>query len=162
MAKPKLHPITYYSATFTPTEWNYDIYKQELLAIMKALNHWRSHLGWTTVPFIILTDHTNLQYWKAPQNLTRRMAQWHADLQEYNYILQYIPGKANIPLDFLLQPPTADRGGTDNQGVVMLLADRIMMTKLVKVPPILEVRRGLMNLYHDHPLAGHPGRDKTL
>src|SRR5260221_10855099 len=100
MAKPKLHPITYYSATFTPTEWNYDIYKQELLAIMKALNHWRSHLGWTTVPFIILTDHTNLQYWKAPQNLTRRMAQWHADLQEYNYILQYIPGKANIPLDF--------------------------------------------------------------
>ncbi len=25
--KPKLHPITYYSATFTPTERNYDIYE---------------------------------------------------------------------------------------------------------------------------------------
>ena len=25
--KPKLHPVAYYSATFTPTEQNYDIYK---------------------------------------------------------------------------------------------------------------------------------------
>jgi len=38
--KPKLHPIAFYSATFTPTKRNYDIYKQELLAIMKALTHW--------------------------------------------------------------------------------------------------------------------------
>jgi reverse transcriptase-like protein len=26
-SKPKLHPIAYYSATFTPTERNYDIYE---------------------------------------------------------------------------------------------------------------------------------------
>jgi hypothetical protein len=69
--KPKLHPIAYYSATFTPTERNYDIYKQELLAIMKALAHWRPYLGWTKVPFMILTDHANLQYWKSPRNLNR-------------------------------------------------------------------------------------------
>ena len=25
--KPTLHPIAYYSVTFTATEWNYDIYK---------------------------------------------------------------------------------------------------------------------------------------
>ena len=34
-----LHPIAYYSATFTPTEWNYDIYERELLAVMKALTY---------------------------------------------------------------------------------------------------------------------------
>jgi hypothetical protein len=39
-AKPITHPITYYSATFTPTEWNYNIYERELLAIMKSLAHW--------------------------------------------------------------------------------------------------------------------------
>ena len=43
--KPKLHPITYYSATFTPTERNYDIYERELLAMMKALAHWRPYLS---------------------------------------------------------------------------------------------------------------------
>ena len=43
--KPVLHPITYFSATFTPTECNYNIHEQELLAMMKALAHWRPYLG---------------------------------------------------------------------------------------------------------------------
>jgi len=38
--KPKLHPITYYSAIFIPAERNYDIYERELLAVMKSLAHW--------------------------------------------------------------------------------------------------------------------------
>ena len=60
--KPVLHPVAYYLATFTPTEQNYNIYKRELLAVIKALAHWRHYLGWTKFPFIICTDHTNLQY----------------------------------------------------------------------------------------------------
>ena len=43
--KPALHPITFYSATFTPTERNYGIYNRELLAMMKALYHWRPYLA---------------------------------------------------------------------------------------------------------------------
>ena len=42
--KPKLHPVAYYSATFIQTECNYDIYEQELLAIIKAISHWRPYL----------------------------------------------------------------------------------------------------------------------
>ena len=38
--KPVLHPVAYYSATFIPAERNYNIYKRELLAVMKALTHW--------------------------------------------------------------------------------------------------------------------------
>ena len=69
--KPVLHPAGYYSATFTPVERNYDIYERELLAVMKSLAHWRPYLGWTKEPFAILTDHANLQYWKAPKDLNR-------------------------------------------------------------------------------------------
>jgi hypothetical protein len=69
--KPILHPIAYYSATFTPMEQNYDVYDRELLAIMKALAHWRQYLGWMKVLFTIMTDHANLQHWKLPQNLVR-------------------------------------------------------------------------------------------
>jgi hypothetical protein len=61
-----LHPIAYYSATFMPTKQNYNIYKWELLTVMKALAHWCLYLGWTKEPFIICTDYANLQYWKAP------------------------------------------------------------------------------------------------
>ena len=70
-SKPVLHSIAYYSATFTPTEHNYDIYEWELLAVMQSLVHWRRYLGWTYEPFIIPTDHKNLQSWKSPQKLNR-------------------------------------------------------------------------------------------
>ncbi len=73
-SKPKLHPLAYYSAMLLPAERNYDIYERELLAVMKSLTHWWHYLGWTKFPFIILTDHANLQYWKAPKNLNRRTA----------------------------------------------------------------------------------------
>lgn len=36
--KPKLHPIAYYSSTFSPTERNYDIYERELLQCKSALS----------------------------------------------------------------------------------------------------------------------------
>ncbi len=38
-SKPKQHPITYFSNTFTPTKWNYDIYEREFLGVIKALEH---------------------------------------------------------------------------------------------------------------------------
>ena len=56
--KPVTYPIAFFSATFTPTKCNYNIYKRELLAVMKALAHWRPYLGWMTHPFTIMTDHT--------------------------------------------------------------------------------------------------------
>jgi hypothetical protein len=160
--KPATHPIAYYSATFTPMERNYDIYEQELLAIMKSLAHWHPYLGWTKEPFTILTDHTNLQYWKSPRNLNQRTARWHADLQEYDYEIQHIPGKANVPADFLSHPPNADQGKDDNQGITMLPGEKFINTMKIGISPSAEERQTLMTWAHDHPTAGHPGRDKTI
>ena len=46
--KPIQQPIAYYSATFNLAEWNYDIYKRELLAVIKSLDHWRPYLAVTS------------------------------------------------------------------------------------------------------------------
>ena len=80
--KPTQHPIAYYSATFSPTERNYNIYERELLAVMKALEHWRPHLAATEIPVTVLTDHVNLTYWKNPKKVNRRVARWFATLQD--------------------------------------------------------------------------------
>jgi hypothetical protein len=66
---PTKHPIAYYSATFMPTECNYNIYERELLALMKALAHWRPHLAGSTIPVTVLTDHANLTFWKSPRKV---------------------------------------------------------------------------------------------
>ncbi len=53
-------------------------------------------------PFTILTDHANLLYYKTSKKLNRRTARWHADLQEYNFVIKHVPGKINTPADELL------------------------------------------------------------
>ena len=93
--------IAYYSATFSPTKENYNIYKKEFLAVLKALKNWRAHLIWTKKPFIIETDHKNLTYWKEPKKLMGRMAQWHKKLQDYNFKIVHIARKTNGPVDAL-------------------------------------------------------------
>jgi hypothetical protein len=124
---------------------------------MKALSHWRPYLGWTTKPFVILTDHANLQYWKAPCDLNRRTARWHADLQEYDYLVKYIPGKENTPADVLSRPDGTDTGEQDNKGVIMILPSRCRTTHIDT-----ENRKQIMMDIHDHPTATHPGWDETL
>jgi hypothetical protein len=120
---PTKHPIAYYSATFTPTERNYDIYERELLALMKALAHWRPHLAGSTIPVTVLTDHVNLTFWKSPHKVNRRIARWFAELQEYHLKIQHVPGKLHTSADLLSRPPGVDRGETDNQDVTLLYPD---------------------------------------
>ena len=161
--KPILHPIAYYSATFTQTERNYDIYERELLAVMKALAHWRQYLGWTKEPFVIMTDHANLQYWKSPKNLNRRTARWQADLQEYDYEIRHIPGKENIPPDALSRPPGVDQGKDDNQQQIVIPPEKYKVATITREQPMTtEMKRAIMLLVHNHPVAGHPGRDETI
>jgi hypothetical protein len=129
---------------------------------MKSLTHWRQYLEWTCKPFIVLTDHNNLQFWKSPQKLNRRTARWHADLQEYDYLIHHIPGKENIPADTLSRPPEADKGKEDNQGVVVIPPSKFIRTLSIEQPPTEAWKRSLMSLIHDLPTAGHPGRDETI
>jgi hypothetical protein len=161
-AKPKTHPIAYYSAMFTPTEWNYDIYEQELLVIMKSLAHWQPYLGWTKEPFTILTDHANLQYWKAPRNLNQRIARWHADLQEYNYEIQHVPGKANVPANVLSRPPGVDQREKDNWQVTILAPHHFINATTVEEGPSKDQKKALILLTHDHVTVGHPGHDEMI
>jgi hypothetical protein len=57
-----LHPVAFFSKKHTPAEENYDIYNQELGAIVKSLEHWRPECVGSSHPIIILTDHKNLEY----------------------------------------------------------------------------------------------------
>jgi hypothetical protein len=118
--KTMRHPITYYLATFTPMERNYDIFERELLAVMKALHHWRPHLAATETPVTVLTDHTNLNHWKTPKKVNRRVARWFGELQEYNLVIQHIPGKLHTAANMLSRPPIEDKGEGNNNNLMLL------------------------------------------
>jgi RNase H-like domain found in reverse transcriptase/Reverse transcriptase (RNA-dependent DNA polymerase) len=99
------HPVEFFSRSMTPAEKNYQIYDQEMLAIIEALREWRQYLLGAVHPFEIWTDHLNLTYYRKPQNLTKRQARWITDLQEYVFTIHHIPGRLNTKADTLSRRP---------------------------------------------------------
>ncbi|QRV82130.1 Retrotransposable element Tf2 protein [Ceratobasidium sp. AG-Ba] len=97
----QLHPVAFLSKAMTPAERNYDIYHKELLAIVKALKEWRHLLEGTALPVQIITDHKNLEPFKATKDLRGRLARWAGFLSEFNFQLKYRPGKTNGKADIL-------------------------------------------------------------
>ena len=91
----KKHPIGYYSATLNEAQRNYDIYNLKLLTIIMALKNWRLLLAGSPHKIIIYFDHLNLQYWKTPQCISRRVAREVLELSEYDFEIRHIPGKQN-------------------------------------------------------------------
>ena len=115
----KLRPIGYYSKTLIPVERNYDVYNRELLALVRALQHWRHLLLGAEHPIEVFTDHDNLTKYQHAQKLSRRVTQYLPLIAEYNIQLKHKPGAANRA-DALSRPPGTDEGSQDNQDIMVL------------------------------------------
>ena len=58
----KMHPCAAFSHRLNAMERNYDVRKQELLAVKMELEERRHWLEEVERPFIVWTDHKNLEY----------------------------------------------------------------------------------------------------
>ncbi len=99
---------------------NYDIYDLGLLAIVMALKHWRPLLAGSPHKIIIYSDHLNLQYWRLPQRISRRVAREVLELSEYDFEIRHLPGRLNGRADALSRCLGYDQGEDDNKDIVVL------------------------------------------
>jgi len=97
----KVHPCAFFSRCLSSTERNYDIGNRELLAGKLALEEWRQWLEGAKVPFIVWTDHRNLEYIRSAKRLNSRQARWSLFFDRFNFTLSYRPGSRNIKPDAL-------------------------------------------------------------
>uniref|UniRef100_A0A8D3E3V3 Gypsy retrotransposon integrase-like protein 1 n=1 Tax=Scophthalmus maximus TaxID=52904 RepID=A0A8D3E3V3_SCOMX len=95
----KLHP--FFSRRLSPAERNYDIGNRELLAVKLALEEWRHWLEGTRDPFLVWTDHKNLEYIQTAKRLNSRQARWSLFFTRFNFTLSYQPGSRNTKPDAL-------------------------------------------------------------
>jgi hypothetical protein len=131
-ADGKRHPVGYYSATLNTAEHNYDIYNLELLAIVKALRHWRYLLAGAPHKTCIYSDHMNLLHWREPQKISRRVAREVLEMEEFPIKIHHIQGKKNGRADALSRRPDYDQGEEDNQDVTVL-PDSLFARALMEV-----------------------------
>ena len=68
----------------------------------------------------------NLQYWRDPQKISRRVAREVLELTDYDYEIHHLKGKENGRADTLSRRPDYDQGEGDNEGV-MVLPDEVFV-----------------------------------
>ena len=107
-----LKPIAFASKSLTVTEQRYACIERELLAIVFGVQRFHHYLFGRT--FTVFTDHKPLvmivdkPLSSAPPRLQRMLLK----LQDYNFNIQYLPGKENTLADGLSRLPNASNSET--------------------------------------------------
>ena len=97
MQNGEYKPIAYSSTAFSDTEQRYSTIERELLALRWGVKNFRSFLY--GIKFIIHTDHKPLLYLHNMSCENSRLMRTLNDLEEYNYVIRYIPGSENQAAD---------------------------------------------------------------
>ncbi|KAK3530547.1 hypothetical protein QTP86_027911 [Hemibagrus guttatus] len=97
----RLHPCAFFSCKLNPAEINYDIGNCELLAVKLALKEWMHWLEGARHPFLVLTDHKNLEYLRAAKRLNPRQARWALFFTRFDFTISYRSGSKNTRADAL-------------------------------------------------------------
>jgi len=120
----KWRPVSYRSKTMSDAECNYDIHDKELLAIVQAFHEWKRYTRGNPKPIRVLTDHKNLVTFMTTKELNERQARWMQELSQYNFKIEYRPGKEGGKPDALTRregdlPTAGDKRLTQNVGILL-------------------------------------------
>ena len=91
--------VVYASRQLKPHEKNYPTHDLELAAIVFALKIWRHYLYGEKC--FIYTDHKSLKYLLSQRELNLRQCRWMELIKDYDCVIDYHPGKANVVADAL-------------------------------------------------------------
>ena len=135
--------VAYASRQLKPHEKNYPMHDLELVEIVFALKIWRHYL-YREKCFIYI-DHKNRKYFPSQRELNLRQRRWMELIKDYDCMIDYHPGKANVVADALsrktvqtLQALNAQLSLTDYGTVVAELTARPNL--LNRVPETLKER----------------------
>ncbi|XP_012482950.1 uncharacterized protein LOC105797538 [Gossypium raimondii] len=91
--------VEYASHQLKTHEANFSTHDLELAAVVFALKIWRHYLYGEMC--IIYMDHKILKYLLTQKKLNIRQRKWIKLLKDYDYTIEYHPGKANVAADAL-------------------------------------------------------------
>ncbi|KAG1962189.1 retrotransposable element [Pimephales promelas] len=182
LADNKVHPCAFFSHRLSPSERNYDVGNRELLAIRLALGEWRQWLEGATIPFVVWTDHRNLEYIRSAKRLNARQARWALFFARFEFVISYRPGSKNTKPDALSRLFDSPEVPIDPEGILpkgrvvgatIWGIERQVKRALSHTPAPRACPRGLLFVpvptrlavlqwAHSAKLAGHPGVRGTL
>ena len=128
--------VAYASRQLKPHEKKYPTHDLELVVVVFVLKIWRHYLYGEKS--FIYTDHKSLKYFPSQRELNLRQRRWMELIKDYDCVIDYRPGKANVVADALsrktvqtLRALNAKLSLTDDGTVVVELIARPNMLNRV-------------------------------
>lgn len=97
------HVVAYFSKSLSKPERNYCTTRKELLAIVKAIEHFHHYLYGRK--FLLRTDHASLSWLLNFRNPEGQVARWIQRLQEYDFDIRHRKGTCHGNADALSRRP---------------------------------------------------------
>jgi hypothetical protein len=136
-------PIAYASRNLNKAEQSYSTSEKELLAIVWGIKHFRPYLYGRK--FKIASDHKPLTWIMNIKDPGSRLLRWRIKLEEYDYEIVYKKGALNTNADALSRISS-----------VVFENKQQLETEISP-----ERKKQILYEYHDAPLGGHRGMNKT-
>ena len=95
----KPYVIYYASRTLNSAQMNYTTTEKELLAVIFALDKFRSYLIGS--PTVVFSDHAAIRYLMSKQDAKPRLLRWILLIQEFNLTIKDKKGAENVVADHL-------------------------------------------------------------
>ena len=95
----QLRPIAFYSKKLSDAERNWPVYELEAFSIVQSIKEFRSYLAGKK--FKVITDHQSLKYLKTQPSLTPKQHRWLVGLVDFDFDIEYRPGRQNVVADSL-------------------------------------------------------------
>ena len=125
--------VAYASRQLKPHEKNYLTHDFELATIVFALKIWRHYLYGEKR--FIYTDHKSLKYLPSQREFNLRQRRWMELIKDYDCVIDYHPGKANVVADALSRKSVQTLQALNAQ--LSLLDDGEIVAELIAKPDLL-------------------------
>jgi len=120
--------IGFFSKTLGKHERNYTVTELECLAIIKAIKHFRPFLEFNK--FLVVTDHSALQYLQRLENPKGRLARWSIYLSQYDFEIKHRQGKYMQVPDALSRMPYNLEGEIEKKDLPKISSARLLLSAL--------------------------------
>ncbi|BBG92801.1 transposable element gene [Prunus dulcis] len=157
-----LHVIHYASRTLNDAQLNYATTEKELLAVVFALDKFRSYLLGAKV--IVYTDHAALKFLLAKKEAKPRLIRWVLLLQEFDIEIRDKKGSENVVADHLSRLVREDEVIEDVGPILETFPDEQLYSRMKRIHHSLKKKflSLVKHYYWDDPYLWKHGPDQVI
>ncbi|KAM2928638.1 hypothetical protein COP2_035873 [Malus domestica] len=150
------HVIHYASRTINDAQLNYSTTEKELLAVVFALDKFRSYLLGTKV--IVYSNHAALKYLLTKKEAKPRLIRWMLLLQEFNIEIRDKNGSENMVADHLSHLVHEE----DSLPILETFPDeQLLSLEIIRRCVHNSEFNSILAFYHNYACRGHFGTQRT-